>query len=337
MSNAFDPIIQNALLLKLTPISLRELLYMQHLPCDIYGNNDGVIQTLMFQGNPITKDHLKNLIQKGYKNLFVLEEDYVRIIGHHQNNLRNLTRSFSVGDPLEKGTGQLSLLSINMAYLYEHPTNDDLLNSQYQSAKNLAYFLLKNINIHPKLYYEYIKQQHHYVFTQPLLSSLFLLGILKQSMLFNDKEIENLFVTSYFKDIGMSAIPVQKYNQEELSDEDKKLLSAHAKHSVEILSKRLNLPAPYLKIIEHHHLFSMIGDSSMQRHSTNSETLMGIETMLVSITDIIAAMISKRPYREACNLYQSLELVRTFMKDQYPHEFRLVVNYFKQFFKNIKQ
>ena len=81
------------------------------------------------------------------------------------------------------------------------------------------------VDINKQLYKEFIKQGHHYIYAQPFLSTLFLLGVMKNSRMYIDKDIELFFLTSYFKDIGMSAIPTEKYNQENLDDEDKKLLS----------------------------------------------------------------------------------------------------------------
>ena len=62
--------------------------------------------------------------------------------------------------------------------------------------------------------------------------------------------------------------------------------------------------------------------------------IFGFETIAITVLDIIAAMITGRPYQEPTNLFDALELTKSLIVDDYPQEFKLIVNYFKQFFKN---
>lgn len=328
---------------KLIPISIRELFFISELPSDIYTIEDGLFKLVLKKKSFINKAVIKDLVSQGALELFAHRKDRENIIKSHQDNLRNITRSLSIGNPLEKAKLLFNLLTINMEYLYMNPTDDDILNLQYQSVKNLASFLQNNMSIHKELYESYIEQKHHFIFAQPLISSLFLIGVLKMSHLYGQKDIENLFIASYFKDIGMSAIPTKKYDQKELNDEEKILLSKHSKHSVEILNGRVPISSPYLKIIENHHSFSLLQqelDNSTFRLSNESSLLAehdddfitGFETMAVCVMDIIAAMTQERPFRKKTNLFEALELAKILMAEQYPHEFRIIVNYFKSFF-----
>ena len=60
----------------------------------------------------------------------------------------------------------------------------------------------------------------------------------------------------------------------------------------------------------------------------------GLESTLVAVADVIVAMTSQRPYRQGLTVYQSLELVRKMIADEYPQEFRALVVYLRQFFRN---
>ncbi|MBK24992.1 MAG: hypothetical protein CME70_13425 [Halobacteriovorax sp.] len=336
MSNQFDgpyaSLEQNALSLKLVPISIRELLFIKSLPCTVYGIEDGLFSLLLETGSSVGNNTVRDLLKDGQHNLFVYRTERQKLIEHQQMNLRNVTRSLSVGNPVEKAVKQMNLLTINLGYLYSDPTNDELLELQFQSAKNLANFLIDKCEIHEQIFQEYLKQKHHFILGQPLLSSIFLMGILKNASLYNNSEVINLFLTSYFKDIGMSAIPTEKYDQEELSDEEKILLANHARHSVEILQGRIPLGPSYLKIIENHHSFSLLTQNLELNLSSDNKVLAGFETMLVTVMDVISAMISGRPYRKASSLYESLDLIKLLIADQYPQEFKLIVNYFRNFF-----
>ena len=333
--NPFHSLTQNHLTLQLTPISIRELLFISTAPCDIYGLKDGLFHRTLRRGVFTNKPLLTDLIKKGQVHLFVKRSERQLIVDSVQKNLLQVTRSLSVGNSLEKGKLQMNLMTINMGYLYRDPTDDSILKLQHQCGKNFAYFLLNHLDLIDPLQKEFIKQKHHFVYAQPLIASVFLLGLMKYSQLYNDQEVENLFITSYFKDIGMSAIPIEKYDQESLSEDERVLLSKHAEHSVQILKGRLPLNPNHLSIIEHHHTFSLLSNDlhlDLRAKQSEGELIAGFETMLVTVMDVISAMITGRPYRKPTKLFESLDLIKILIADQYPQEFRLIVSYFKSFF-----
>ncbi len=334
VSQAFALLERNHLAFQLSPFSVRELLFVTDLPCDVFALEKGVFKLALRRRSYINREIVRDLIAQGKFELFIPHSERQNLIEYHQENLRKITRSLSVGDAFDKGKKVFNLLTINMEYLYRDPTNDETLNLQFQSAKNLAAFLTKNVDLHEPLFKNYMQMKHHFVFAQPLLSSLFLLGVLKMSHLFNAKDVEGLFLTSYFKDIGMSAIPTMKYDQVELNDNEKRLLARHAYHSVSILRGRVPLSPHHLAIIENHHSFSLLAQAlgSSDQQQKNGQVITGFETMLVCAMDVIAAMISGRPFRAPTNLFDALELVKVLMAEQYPQEFKLIVTYFKNFF-----
>ncbi len=329
---------QNTLGIQLVPISIKELLILNQTPCPIYSLDNGIFIKILEAQNVLSKKILKQIIKNYSAILFVLQSDLSKLIEQHQTHLRNITRSISIGNITEKGKQHFQLLSTNMHYLYNNPIDDNALSIQYQSTKNLAYFLMDNQKIHRAIFEDYIKQNYHYVIAQPLISSLFLLGVLKQSDMFAPKEIVSLFITSYFKDIGMSTIPMGKYDTPNLTEQDKKVLGNHANASVSILKSRINLTTPYLKIIKNHHNFSILNNTSVSELGIISEDdtsdllITGFESMIISVMDIIAAMLSSRPYRQECSLYDALELIKVLISDKFPREFKLIVHYFRKFF-----
>lgn len=328
----FTAICHNSLPLRLTPLSIRELFFLQKIPCNIYGLDEGLFTIVLKEKAVMNKDTLKDLVFKKQVTLFAKKDEYKKIIESHQNNLRNVSRSLSIGDPLVNCKKHMNLLTINLQYLLANPIDDDLLNLQFQSVTNLSAFLMNNIGLHKSIYEEYLKQKHYYVFAQPLISSLFLLGVLKQSLVISNKEIESLFLTSYFKDVGMSTIPISVYDKKDLSEAEKEILMKHPATSIKILSGRVSIGTPYLKIIEQHHSISLLESEQAGPPPKNPPLLRGFETMMVLVMDLISAMISDRPYRKKTTLFDALELVKSHISDKYPQEFRLMVVYFKQFF-----
>ena len=329
--DALELLKKNFLYFRLSIVHIRELFYLESLSYPLYDIKNGLFEICLAPHVPITKELLKEFLSKKSLALFIQREHHEKLKEIQQENLRGISRSLSIGDPLIKGRKQLNLMTLNMMYLYEDPTNDNILSLQYQASKNLTLFLIENLELLPKLFNDYIKVGHHYIYAQPIISSLFLIGVIKYSHRFSNKEMETLFMTSLFKDIGMSALSQEKYNNKKLSQKDRILLDSHPQLSASILAGRIPLGPSYLKIIEKHHYYS-----SQKRESNSKESeqsLLGVETRLIVVMDIIAAMITGRPYSKATNIFEALEHTKGLISDSYPQEFKTIVNYFRQFFK----
>ncbi|MCB9062283.1 MAG: hypothetical protein H6622_12250 [Halobacteriovoraceae bacterium] len=334
----YDLLKQNFLNFNLRKVKIRELLYLDQSPTDIYTQEHGRFLVFIHKNTSFSKNIFHKMIQKGVLNLFVHDNEYDQLIHYQQDVLRKSIRSLSIGELKENAKKVCNLLTINMEYLYRDPTNDQVLELQYQSVRNLGSFLQRNSNLLPFLYNSYIQQKHHFIFAQPMLSSFFVFGCLKHAGVFNERDIESLFVTSYFKDIGMSAIPTEKYEQQGLSIHDKKILSEHPERSVEILKGRIPLSPNFMNIILKHHTFSLLNKENIlfiEDEQANYQ-VSGFETMIVSVMDIIAAMITGRPFREPTKVFAALELVKRLVSDHYPQEFKLIVTFFKSFFHSIR-
>ena len=143
VAKALNILERSALPLKLTPISIRELLYINETPCAIFGLENNLFKKIIGAGSFVNKETIKDLIQKGQHSLFIYEEHRADLVEMIFDSLNKVTRSLSVGNPLEKAKKQMSLMTVFMNILYEDPTNDTILQGQYQSAKNLAYFYPK--------------------------------------------------------------------------------------------------------------------------------------------------------------------------------------------------
>jgi HD-GYP domain-containing protein (c-di-GMP phosphodiesterase class II) len=196
---------------------------------------------------------------------------------------------------------------------------------------------MENKKHQPYFFHSLARENFHFTLSQPMLSSVLLLSFLQSIHLFHDKEVENLFLTSYLKDIGVSMIPDAKYDLKTLTPKDKELFANHADFSYELLEGRVPLSKNYLNIIKHHHFLNDrlkgLGDKDRKGFADN-EMIMGIESTLVAVFDILVAMTNDRPYRKGLSLYQSLEVIKKMMADEYPQEFKALVVFLKQFFKN---
>lgn len=323
--------------LKLMPILVGELYLARKLKYAAYIYRDSHFCEVLAAGSTPNKDLINLLIRNSHKEVYVSVEDIQEIRKNLENALIKVTRSLSVGDPMENGQKDIKLLSLNLGGLYNNPHDDELLMLQFQSTQNLGKFLLENKKLHSSYFHNLTKESFHFTLSQPMLSSLMLLSFLQSIRLFHDKEIENLFLASYLKDIGFSIIPEEKYDESNLDDIDKKLFADHAEFSFDILEGRVPLSKNYLTIIRNHHflnarLLEMINKSPRSNSQTNM--LLGIESVMIGVFDMIVAMTSDRPYRKGMTLFQSLELIKKLMADEYPQEFKALVVFIKQFYKN---
>lgn len=328
---------QHRLALKLKPILVGELYLARKLKNPVYVYKDNIFMAVINEGSVPSKDQINSLIRNSFREVFVYPEDIKEIKHNLETALIKVTRSLSVGDPKENGSKDLKLLSLNLGGLYQDPHSDDLLMLQFQSSQNLGKFLLENKRFQGYFFGGLLRENFHFTLTQPMLSSLLLLSFLQSIHLFHDKEIESLFLTSYLKDLGFAMIPGEKYDLKTLSTRDQELFAHHADYSYDLLDGRVPLSKNYLNIVKHHHFMNDKMKELLTKgpkRAKEEEMVMGLESTLVAIFDILVAMTSDRPYRKGLSLFQALEVIKKMMADDYPQEFKALVIFLKTFFKN---
>lgn len=325
---------RHRLALELQPVFIGHALLLDSFAQPAYCFKDGLFQKAINADEIITSEFISQYAQNYSSEIFVSKEDAHLLKDKVKEEITKLSRSLSVGNIQKNAIKHANLLTMQMASLYEDPFNDNLLNNQFQSSKNLGSMLLNNQSVHKSLFENISQSQYHYTFKQPLLSSILLLSFSQSLGGFNEKEVQNLFLTSYFKDIGMSFIPREKFELAHLSDFDKKIFAEHAEYSMRILENRLPLSATQLNMIKNHHYLNYKIQSYLSDNKTqeNDEFLSGIESALLSSLDILVAMTHDRPYRKALTTFQALELLKTVLSDEYPQEFKALVVFLKNFY-----
>ncbi len=319
--------------LKLRPLFVGQLFIVESLNQPGYYYQDGRFNLALNAHEGITPAFISEFAQKHSTEIFISEEDLQDINLRLKDELTKLTRSLSIGNIKRNAIKHTNFLSMQMSNLYKDPFNDALLSNQFQNTKNLSTLLLNNKDIHKLVFHNINDSKYHYTFTQPLLSSLMLLSFIQSLKLFNDKEIEGLFLTSYFKDIGMSFIPREKFELANLNEFDQDLFAKHADNSMLILEGRVPLNNSQLNLIKNHHFlnFKIQNLINSQKIPEDDTYLTGVESMLVSALDILIAMTSERPYRKPMSSFKALELLKRVISDDYPQEYRALVVFLKKF------
>ena len=332
------------------PIGIREILFLQKAPCDFWAYQNDVFVILFGKNHQITRSRLKELIQKGIYQLFI-EAQHIDLFKEAlQQGLKRASRGLSVGNSIQNANNQISLLAINMGQLYRDPTDGPALDLQYNNAKNLIHFLLANQQQLPQLYREFEQKRFHYTIGHPMLSSLLLASFLHYLGHFSERNMEQLLLTNYFKDIGVSLIPRKLLDQKDPNIQQKKLLNKHSLYSVDILKRRLPLASNYLDIISNHHNHSFIQNEAApltsstdlkserenEKNDLQGEFANEIEIALVEMIDMITAIISPRPYRPKMTIFTALNEIKNHFSDNYQREFHHIVYFMQKFFARIK-
>ncbi|MFT6633324.1 MAG: HD-GYP domain-containing protein (c-di-GMP phosphodiesterase class II) [Bacteriovoracaceae bacterium] len=328
-----DSIQKNRLSLKLKPVFVGQLVIVESLQYPAFFYEDGEFKLILDADEGITSSFISEYAQKFSSEIFIFEQDFDFINSTLKQELTKLTRSLSIGDVKKNAIKHTNLLSMQMNNLYKDPFNDELLTNQFQNSKNLSNLLINNKDIHKSVYHSIANSKYHFTLTQPLQSSVLLLSFIQSLKLFNDKEIEALFLTSYFKDIGMSFIPREKFELAHLSEFDKNLFANHANNSMLLLDGRVPLNTTQLNLIKNHHYLNykiqaLVTNTEITQ---NEEFLTGVESAMLSSIDILIAMINPRPYRDSMSSFKALELLKKVVADEYPQEFKALVFFLKNF------
>ncbi len=323
---------QNQLSLQLIPVSIREIFILTKAPCDFFIFEDGLFRIGIHHDDQLGPKIYKSMVDQGHWKLFITEKDRQAISLMMQQELHKSARSLSIGNIQSNIAQQTNLLSINMASLLNDPMNDEILKLQFQTIKNLSSVLLANKDELKAFYEDYEKQKHYFMISHPMLSSMLLLAFLESIHMFSEKEIEMLFVTSYFKDIGMAFIPQDIFNKKELTEPDKKLIKEHTMHSVNILKNRIPLHPNYLHMIANHHCLNGHNENALESTKQDENFVIGVETIMMGLTDTIVAATTPRPYRPEMSLFQVLDMMKDPVGKQYASEFKALVYFLRRFF-----
>jgi len=117
------------------------------------------------------------------------------------------------------------------------------------------------------------------------------------------EQIETIRVAALIHDIGKISIPSEILTKPgKLSDIEFSLIKGHPQKGYDIL-KDTNFPYPVIQIILQHH--ERINGSGYPNRLTGDEIL--LEAKIIAVADVVEAMASHRPYRQALGIEAALE------------------------------
>lgn len=320
--------------LNLVPVTIQQLLILERPIGQIFINTNGVYKAIFDPQAIIRPIEIEQYYKKGITQFYATEEDFNQIKNLMFQKLQDATRKLSVGDALESGTHYLLTLVQNLSILYEDYHNQKLLSLIFQTSPSFTVYLQANKKIITDLYKAISLERSHYLFKQPVLSSLFLTSFITQYNIFSTREVQDLFLISLLKDLGMCFLPREAWDLRDLDSHQQEALNKHTQNSVQLLKDRIPIHHSGLHIIEHHHFHNDTVRTFLkdQKVEQDPSLIHGIETTIVALSDLVCAMHSDRPYRKAYSIDVIKKITHLILKDNYTEEDKLLIKFIDHFF-----
>lgn len=315
---------------KLVPVPLASLLFVEQTPSDIYCYYTGKLIKVISQGEVIDVDSLKRILARGIKKAFIYPDLQDSIQKKLSDRLVTHSRGLSMGDPVQNSIKHANLLAYHLDYLIKSPNDDELLSTQFQTTHNFGNFLTENTIIQETVYKDYRKQPAEYRLAHPLLCSIFLLSFIQDAKIYTKNEVHNMFTTCYFKDFGTNVL-----NPEYPDFLRQNLNKYNADYSIEILNGRVPLNKPYINIIKKYQEFNNKLYSALEKEENTigeSSSFYGLSSTLFNSVELIISTLNRQEMQDNYGLFQVLELLKNSIADEYSQEFKLLVQFTKDFF-----
>jgi PAS domain S-box-containing protein/putative nucleotidyltransferase with HDIG domain len=133
---------------------------------------------------------------------------------------------------------------------------------------------------------------------------------------FSEDRLNILKIASALHDIGKIHVPAEILNKPiELSEYEMALVRGHAQVGYEIL-KSVDFPGPVAKIVSQHH--ERINGSGYPYGLKNKDIL--LESKILGVADVVEAMSSRRPYRDAHSIGMALDEIQKYQGILYDSE-----------------
>lgn len=333
MSSAIKIFQDASLNFQLVPVPLASLLFVDKTPSDIYCYYTGKLIKVISKDDLVDVESLKRILARGIKKAFIYPDLQEEIQRKLSDRLVTHSRGLSMGDPVSNSIKHANLLAYHLDYLIKSPNDDELLLAQFQTTHNFGTFLSENSIIQETVYKDYRKQPAEYRLAHPLLCSIFLLAFIQEAKIYTPNEIQNMFVTSYFKDFGTNIL-----NPEFPQIKHEDLNKYNTEYSIDILSNRIPLNKPYINIIKKYQEFNnklhVALENDQNIISDDNSAFYGLSSTLFNSVEMIISTLNRKEMQDKYGLYKVLELLKNSIADEYSQEYRMLVQFTKDFFNN---
>lgn len=146
-----------------------------------------------------------------------------------------------------------------------------------------------------------LKKRDLYTYRHQIVVGLLSVKIAEKLNLSEERK-EGIYICGLLHDIGKIAIPMELLTKpDKLTGIEYEILKSHVMHSYEIL-RNIEFPWPVAEIVLQHH--EKLDGSGYPKGLTENEIY--LEAQILSVADVLEAMVANRPYRASLGLKYSL-------------------------------
>jgi PAS domain S-box-containing protein/putative nucleotidyltransferase with HDIG domain len=252
---------------ELTSLTLKDITYPDHIVQDILDLND---------------------LSSGRTALFQTEKQYIR-------KDKGVVWGFITVNVMRDRNGRFLQFFATVQDITVRKHAEEALN---QSLKKLRKNLMGTIQAMTSM----VEMRDPYTAGHEKRVSMLARAIAQELGLPNDV-IDNIRMAAGIHDIGKISVPAQILSKPgRLTDLEMSLIRTHSQAGYDIL-KDVDLPYPIAKIVLQHH--ERLNGSGYPQGIKISEIL--FEARIVSVADVVEAMVSHRPYRPSFDIDTALE------------------------------
>jgi putative nucleotidyltransferase with HDIG domain len=249
---------------------------------------------------------LANYAERGVKSLLIRAEDRARFEEFALRSSAKILSDKSV--PRERKLA--CLMNLTEQALNDIFGNLNVTESTAQSLRGMVQGYVKTLGQDPGSFEVLIQlaSSGPYLYHHSLTVTIFSLMIARVSGQFNQHSLEVLGLGAFLHDLGETQLPSElRESTQTLGDSDMEVIHTHVRTGLQLLTQMPSIPEEVRFIVYQHHE-EPAGRGGYPNRLRGSNIY--YPAKVVALADGLAALLSKRPYRNAFSMEESLRILR---------------------------
>jgi len=305
------------------PIYLESVLINTILQFDLYFFNITKQRFILYRARHtrFTKKNLTGLLDNDVEELYITQSDFSQYNHYLEENLGRI-----VDTPSLTTEKKANIIYRSARNLMEETMSKKIPAENLERSRNFVNNTVRFILKEKDYFYDIINLTSHdyYTYTHSINVCIYALSVARRVGISSPHQLNLLGTGALLHDIGKSVIPIEILSKKgPLNDAEWEIIKQHPQQGVKLLEKHNELPSSILEIVKCHH--------EKLDASGYPDGLGGREipfyAKIVCIADIFDALNTNRPYRDAADTFNSLEIMQVQFRN------KIDVDIFKEFIR----
>jgi HD-GYP domain-containing protein (c-di-GMP phosphodiesterase class II) len=294
------------------PIYLDSLITDTNVNFNLYTKNRNGRYVLYCQAEQnFSEIHRKNLLKNDIKTLFIDLSDQRAYGNYIEKNIGTL-----VDDPKVPAAQKADLIySVSKGVLidiFDNPRSSDIVQRTASITGPTVDYLLKGKDSLQNLIS--IMSYDYYTFTHCVNVCVFSVAMANQIGGFSRDEINALATGALMHDIGKSEIPKEILNKPgRLTPDEFEVMKQHVIWGEKIMTETHKMNLDNISAMSHHH--ERVNGQGYPRGLSMDQ--IHLHGRIVGIVDCFDAMTTRRPYQNAMEAFEAMQLMKGKLADSY--------------------